>query len=477
MSAVALSAEEAVSTATHLRRTLDSERQHRLNNIHDYLRNKVCNVYVPRSASQEYRKLVDQSRVPVLPLVVTEIAQNLFVEGYRPARQADNAQVWQIWQANRMDARQASVYRAALSYGYAYATALPGRPRGVRSSAASTAVIRPYSPRRMVAMYDDPANDEWPELALAVSSGMERGKKVARFRLYDDTSVYELVGSEDGGTPDLRSVSEHGLGVCPVVRWLNEYGDVDDGSQGEVEQLIPLQDQLNNITFGLLMAVQYAAFKQKWVTGMEIQEDENGNPKEPFNVAVNRLLQAEDSDTKFGEFSETNLSGYLDSRDSSLRLVSSLAQIPPHVLASSGAVANLSADALAAIEAGLQRKVADRKTSFGESTEQLLRLAGLAAGDRAAWEDTSSQVVWRDTESRSLAQVADALGKMAQMLAVPVEALWERIPGVTQQDLERWRQLAQERDAVAALERLVNGPEGGARAESGREPVGAGASG
>jgi hypothetical protein len=48
-------------------------------------------------------------------------------------------------------------------------------------------------------------------------------------------------------------------------------------------------------------------------------------------------------------------------------------------------------------------------------------------------------VSWQDTEVRSMAQAADALGKMAQMLGVPVEALWERIPGVTQIDITNWK--------------------------------------
>jgi hypothetical protein len=90
------------------------------------------------------------------------------------------------------------------------------------------------------------------------------------------------------------------------------------------------------------------------------------------------------------------------------------------------------------------------KTSFGESVEQLMRLASRAAGDMDGWEDTSAQVMWRDTESRSLAQVADALGKMAQMLSIPPRALWERIPGVTEQDLERWEAMADKEDGMAA---------------------------
>lgn len=468
---MALSADDAVRVAAHLRKVLDAERQNRLDRIHGYLRGKRHRIYVPRSATHEYRELVEQAKVNILPLVVTEIAQNLFVEGYRPARKAENAAVWKIWQANRMDARQSGIYRAALGYGLAYATVLPGQP---------TPVIRPYSPRKFVAVYDDPEADEWPRFGLAVSPGSAlddggRVREVARLRLLDNTHVYHFEAPPHGGLPRLVEIATHGLGVCPVVRWLNESGDVDDGSQGEVEPLIPLQDQLDNTTFGLLMAQQYAAFKQRWVTGMAIAEDETGNPVEPLNAAVNRLWQAESPDARFGEFSETNLGGYLGSRESTLRLISSIAQIPPHAIASSGAIANLSAEALAAIEAGLQRKVADRKTGFGESVEQMLRLAGLAAGDQAAWRDTEAQVVWRDTESRSLAQIADALGKMAQMLQIPPRALWERIPGVTDQDLQRWEELAREADAMGRLEQLMNREVEGA--EPGRASADTAASG
>ena len=53
--------------------------------------------------------------------------------------------------------------------------------------------------------------------------------------------------------------------------------------------------------------------------------------------------------------------------------------------------------------------------------------------------DPASQVRWRDTESRALAATVDALGKMASQLDIPVQELWERIPGVTQQDIERWK--------------------------------------
>jgi hypothetical protein len=55
-----------------------------------------------------------------------------------------------------------------------------------------------------------------------------------------------------------------------------------------------------------------------------------------------------------------------------------------------------------------------------------------------------------------LAQVADALGKIATMLAVPVEALWSRIPGVTATDIAEWRTLRAIDQAGDPMRRLAD---------------------
>jgi hypothetical protein len=279
-------------------------------------------------------------------------------------------------------------------------------------------------------------------------------------------------------------VAAHDLGYTPFVRFLDSHADLDDAPQGVVWPMLPAQRQLNQTTFGLLMAQTYSAHKQRYVTGMGIDEDEDGNPIQPFNIAVDALLQAEDPDTKFGEFSETNLDGYLNSRDKALLYVASVRQIPPHTLVVGNAVSNVSAEALAALEAGHQQDIAEEKTSLGESAEQMFRLAGLAMDDTAAWEDTSAQVKWRDTTPRSLTQVADAFGKMAQMLEIPPEELWEKLPDVTDQDLERWKATKKrrdaERDSFMKLGELMNsGQPRGARVGAGapstngsRVPVG-----
>ena len=183
---------------------------------------------------------------------------------------------------------------------------------------------------------------------------------------------------------------------------------------------------------------------------------ENGNPTEPFNVAVDKLLQAEDPETKFGSFPQTDLGGYLNSRDKTLLYVAAARQLPPHNLVVGDSVSNVSAEALAALQDEHMQDVSAWKTSLGESAEQKLRLAGKAMGDMDAWEDTSAQVRWRDTTPRSLAQVADALGKLATMLEIPVEALWERVPDVTDQDLELWKDLRKQNDSIAKFGGLID---------------------
>ena len=445
---MALDPDDAVGIATKLLIMREDE-QPRLKKIAAYLRNESSSVYVPRGARQEYRWLIKRARLNILPLVITVVAQSLYVDGYRPAKSDDNAPAWETWQQNRMDARQHGLHRAVLKYGVAYNVVMPGKP---------VPTITPKSPRRMTAFYADPVDDEWPLYAIEETvQNVAPGKQQRLIYLYDEVARYKLTAPVQARStftlaPD--GIEMHNLKVCPIVRYLN--GDDLDGDasvRGEVEPLIEMQDQLNSTTFNLLMAQQYAAFRQRWVTGMAPPLDENGTPVEPFNARVNGLFVAEDSDTKFGEFGQTDLGGYLESREATIRHMATVSQTPPHNLL--GQLINLSAEALAAAESGSQRKIAERKSSYGEAHEQMLRLTALAAGDQDGWNDTSSQVVWRATEARSLAQTVDALGKLVTMLGVPPEELWQLIPGVTQQDVERWKIAAKSKDAMSELDQII----------------------
>lgn len=413
-----------------------TQKDGRIGRVERYLQGDHDLPYMPRGAKAEYKHLAQRSITNWLPLISDTFAKGLFVDGYRPAKEVDNSAPWRYWQANGLDARQTIAHRGALEYGTSYVLVLPGD---------TSPLIRPLAPTRTHALYMDD-DDMWPQFAIVKAGRDMSGGHL--FRLYDNEATYTLLVPKNshGEKPQLVLTEEHGLGVTPLIRFRDR---LDDDSRGIVAPLINMQDRVNESVFSLMIALQYASFRQRWATGLAIPVTEDGKPIEPFKSAVDRLWVTDSPDAKFGDFDQTEVGGHLETYASTVRSLAAIAQTPPHVLL--GDLVNLSADALAAAEASTQRKIGEYETIFGESWEQVLRLAAAADGDEVAAQDESSEVRWRDTEARSLAQTVDALGKMVQMLAVPAEAAWERIPGVTDQDVQRWKTLRSQGDIFGSL--------------------------
>lgn len=460
---MALTPDQATRVAKDLYRYHQTERS-RLDRIRRYWKGRQSlPAVIPVSAPREVRELARISRVNICDIVVSSFTQALFVDGFRTEIVRDgetfdeNADVWKAWQANRMDRGQSAVHRAALAYGTAYVVVTPGKP---------LPVITPRSPRKLCAMYgEDP---DWPEYALETPRSRN-----GPWRLYDNGLVHELWlsdgrsgGEEFSRRPD--SSSPHGLEVCPVVQYRDvvdddlddeppadhRYGattyDSDGIVAGQVAPLIPLQDQIDIATFDLKVAEHFAAFKQRYIIGW-VADDE----KKRVQAAAARIWTFEDhpDNMKIGELEESDLKGYIDSREASIRHAATLSQTPVHELI--GQLINLSADALAAADAGRERKADESSTSFGESHEQAMWAVGQMSRPKISVPD-DSQVMWRDTSARSFAATVDGLGKLAAMLHVPVEMLWERIPNWTQQDVRRAKALMREGDAMSSLQAFLS---------------------
>lgn len=448
-----LSPSRAVEQAKLLHEQHLIERR-RLDEVRRYWRGRQkLPMVIPVASPREVKVMAASSRVNVLPIVVNSLVQSTFVDGFRapgsdaPKRDQDSADalIWRAWQRNKMDARQSGVHRAVAGYGTSYSVVLPGDP---------VPVIRGVSPRSMHAVYgEDP---DWPIWALERTPG---GKL---WRLYDDDHTYYLQGGSDGKWEHIET-RHHDTGVTPVIRFVDEEDlDADDevesqvlthpGSEamiarGQVAPLAPLQDQVDLTTFGLQIAQHYGAFKQRYIIGWASESE-----AEAVKVAASRLvtLDVEPDTVKVGEWAQTDIKGYIDSRESTLQHAASLSQTPIHEL--TGQLVNLSAEALAAAEAGKDRKVDERQTLWGESHEQELSLVGQHLGVDVP---DDAQVIWRDTSARAFAATVDGLGKLATMLGVPPQMLWERIPGVSQQDVQRWETAAESGDAFARLNELL----------------------
>lgn len=407
----------------------------RLGKVRRYLRGEHDLPYMPVNAKREYRSLAERAVTNWLPLFPETFIKTLFVEGYRTRKTSDNAKAWEYWQANRLDARQGIVHRGALEYGTSYVLVLPGD---------NNPVIRPLPATSAMAWYelDD---DEWPADGIIRVGTMDDG--VTLYDAVDDTGVYHF-GSEPGADPVLLGSETHTLGVTPLVRFRDR---LDGEATGIIRPLLTLQNRINEIVFATLIAMQYASFRQRWATGLDIPVDEDGNPVEPFSSAVDRLWVTDDPEAKFGDFAQTSTVDHQNFYTATVKTMAAIGQIAPNLL--TGDLVNLSADALAQLQSSTTAKSEEYSVIFGEAWESVFRLASLAAGDADGANDTTSQVRWRETEARSLAQTVDALGKMAQMLGIPVQVLWERIPGVTDTDVLTWQAAA---DATNGLGQLAD---------------------
>jgi len=422
---------------------------------HDYFEGKQLLPYAPRNATAQIRDLQKRSIANWIPLLVNLPSQMSFVDDYRrrtagkldrkDSTSAENSNTeWTLWQKNRMDGRQGTVYRSVLTYGHAFVAVNNLDPKDIKFDILST--------RNTVAYFRDPVNDIRPSHVLTIKSYPRNEKVPGLAVLWDDVYRWEMSYSVDGKFTVKGKPFEHKLGKCPVVRYTC-FVDDEGRTRGVVMPAIPLQDRLNQATFSTNVTADFGAFKVRWAAGLmpSFRKDEDGNPildvdgepiPEPIEITQSSLLLSDDPSTKFGQLEETPLDGYIRQEEQAARNFTTLSQFPP--LASISNLANLSAEAWAAAEAQFIRWIESLHVTLGESHEELFRLGALASGDMEGAQSYGGEVRWRDQTTKTVAVMMDALGKAAQMLDVPRKGLWPMIPGVTNGMLDDWEKLHEE---------------------------------
>lgn len=407
---------------------------------------------LPRETTPELRMLRDLSETPWLNLVVTTVAQCMYVDSYRSPlyppggndEDDDPAPVgpWRTWKANKFDNRQIAVHRAMLAYGYAFVRVLPGMWGG-----EPTASMRGVSPRKAYAVYADPAEDDWPMFVLQVEVS---GDKLM-LRLYDEQDVHYLSCDKSGSEITYISYDTHGAGVTPFVRYANML-DLDGRSDGEVKPFIPAAKRINKTAYDRLLAQHFNSWKIRYATGMAKPDNDAEADKVALLLRQGDMLMSTSKDTRFGTLDETPLDPFVNSWRSDIEALAAVSQTPTHTL--TGQLVNLSADALAAARAGLRQKVYEREKTTGVSHVQSLQLAAHLEGREEDANDVMARVTWQDMDIRSLAQAADALGKFADQLEIPKRALWGMIPGVEKSDVDEWAKMQVADPLVALADRL-----------------------
>lgn len=403
----------------------------------DSLRDKI-----PNYASNEHRNLAKISETPFLSLVVTTVAQQLVAEAFRSSHTTETTAITAPWLRNRMYSRQRAVYRAALAYGHSYVTVMPG-DKG--------SVLRGRSPRDLYAVYGDVVEDEYPMYYLLAKGN--------HFHVVDEEAVH-ILGNEDGRLVYIEP-RIHDAGVSPAVRYSNQI-DLEGRTPGEVEPYIQGAERINKSIYDRMLIQHFNSWKVRTATGLDMPTDEGDRERVKLLLRHNDILTGE-TGVQFGTLPETSPEGLIKATEEEIKILAVVTQTPVHAL--TGDLVNLSADAIAESRAMADLKVHERKVGFGDSNEQVLRLAAHIEGRADDAADFTLKTDWADLQSRSMNQAADALGKMATMLKIPVELLWDKIPGITPEVAKAWRKYREdhpsaEEQMAAALNAQSNGVNG-----------------
>lgn len=378
--------------------------------LQKHLDGQLLKTWMPDNADAEYRDLLRKSASPWLGFARDAIAQGCIVSGY------SNTDLWdRVWRANGMDGRQEVSTRDAVGFGRGYVAILPGQD-------AEAVVMRPMAALDTFAVYEDP----WDEYPTAVLHRRKprRGRDTfwqGSWMLVDDEAIYRFTGTPSA--PIDVKVQEHGMECAPVVGISNT---LEPEPRSSIGDKVSVYKRIVDATFTLQMLQRYGAFPQKWMAGGDVDPD--------VRASIDSLLHAggEAGETaRFGAFPAADLDKAVAALDAHIKHFSAVVQVPPHYLL--GAVVNMSAEGIAAAEAGYHRNLSARKKALGEGYELAMRTAARMLGETEAAGSSTDQVDWENVASWSLSQVTDAVQKL-EMSTGPLEALYRMIPGWTKAD-------------------------------------------
>lgn len=404
--------------------------------MNDYYEGRHAFLFSQDKFRRAYVDLIGRFADNFCSLIVDSVAERLAVDGFRMTDDPEaDRDAWNIWQRNDMDARSSTAMVESLVAARSYAT--------VWGDTDGNPIIELEDASELVIHYGAGGDMRTPQIALKRWVD-EWGTWHAR--LWTPTASYKMTGAHPFGKWGEYVETRNPLGIVPVVELANRPRLRWDPSS-ELRLVAPIQDAINKVVRDALVASEFAAYPQRWVTGLEIEEDEDGQPKPPpFDPALDRMFQAEDATVNFGQFAAADLGNYVKLVEMLVQHLATISRVPFHYFLLNGGQVP-SGEAITSAEAGLVAKVRDRQMHFGDGWERVMRLAFRVLDDPRA-DAATAETIWRDPEYRTEGQHVDALLKL-RTLAVPVQQLWQDA-GYSTAQIARFEQLRRDEIMLGA---------------------------
>lgn len=358
----------------------------------------------------------------------------------------DRADAWSLWRRHVPATDEALLWLNALVYGRS----------GLLSWADESGApfISVESPFEWVHEVDARTG----EVSTALKRWTTREGQARGLLLYRDRIVH--LASDQGGSVPVEGLQPGPYPVpLAVSAWTttavepNPAGRVpfspivlrrsvrDTLGRSDLEALRGPQRALDKTLVDVLSIAEASAAPRRWATGIEVPEDADGQPYDPFSTPTGgapSMTIGEPSEAKFGSFPAADVKGLLDAAERLTETLLSLAAVPRHLSVGGARGQSVDASSVRAHEAALLARVAARQASLGPGAARAVRLAMEIGTGR---DPGFVEPTWKPAGTSALSADFDAISKGAGAGLDPV-GVAKVILGLSADDAEALRPAA-----------------------------------
>ncbi|MGB3327337.1 MAG: phage portal protein [Thermomicrobiales bacterium] len=421
----------------------------------------------------------DAFRANRLVGVVGAITDRLSIVGWGGDDDGEEAQdAKDLWDENDMQERELQVYDEAATAGDAYAIVEKHPDTGEVHIWPQTAVQC-----RVHYSQDRPGEVEygvrqWVESDRYARLNIYFGDRIEKYRsnsampdgtdLRDwarETNAASLAGRFLPYQPEGDSawpVMLPGDGTTVPVFHFAANGTVNSYGISELENLIPVQDAFNKTLMDLLVAMEFAAFPQRYLLNADTAGSREAIKR--YQAGVERLINIkaaiDDSGVTLpvgaGEFSAADVQQYIDPIELFDRLISRLSKVPEHYLRGDEGSDQMSGRSRRLKEAPFVAKLEKYQKKFGPVWLRLMIYALSLEGKQA--DRKSLRVIWRPAAPMAKEDLLD-VAMVEKTLGLSLRTILRETMGLDKEQIDTYlEEITEEQDEKAARFNAGLGP-------------------
>lgn len=369
------------------------------------------------------------------PIVVDAVAERLIVTGFDAGEQGEI--FWEWWNANRMDGQQRIVHTGAGRDGDTYAIVSWSEDEN-RPVITPELAFDGHEGVKVHYSHEQRDKIEFATKKWRVEIGKEAGY-VRRLNVYHPNRIEKYISYgnlhegnwrphiEEGEDDYIQWWTDNGLeSGNPLGVAVKHFKANDRGynyGKSDLHDIIPIQNALNKSVIDLLAAADTTAFRMYVMIG----DDPRNLTFAPGMVVYSLKPPGGPEGASFNAISGEDLAPLIAIKDTFVTEIARISRTPLSYFQASGQVS--AEGTLKQQESGLVSKVQDRQVGYGNTWEDIIKLARrlnnvFGTGPKLDEAEPVS-TMWADAELRNELDHVNAIGVKVEKLKIPLETAWQ----------------------------------------------------